>query len=106
MASRIVRPVSRMEFHLDKAIVAPGRSVTVDIGGSAQHGVLEATPNILTFRNNSRFRFERPHRGHDATEGADRGSADFGESVRVNGLNSGKPSGRHLQHKSMEVKQC
>jgi hypothetical protein len=138
MASPIVRPIGRTEFQPDKAIVAPGRSLTADIDASADHDVLDAilenkffprrpqgkietsraidpylntqrlqaAPNILTFRNNSRVRFELLHRVRDAAEGTARDGKDTTGSVRLKRLKSGKPAGQHLQDKSMEVQQC
>ena len=42
MASPIVIPISSSKFQLDKTVVAPGGSVTVDIGASTDHDVLDA----------------------------------------------------------------
>ena len=42
MASPIVIPINSTKFQLDKTIVAPGGSVTVDIGASTDHDVLDA----------------------------------------------------------------
>lgn len=42
MASPIVIPISSTKFQLDKTIVAPGGSVTVDVGASTDHDVLDA----------------------------------------------------------------
>jgi hypothetical protein len=42
MASPIVIPISSTKFQLDKTIVAPGGSATVDIGASSDHDVLDA----------------------------------------------------------------
>jgi hypothetical protein len=42
MASPIVIPISSTKFQLDKTIVTPGGSVTVDIGASTDHDVLDA----------------------------------------------------------------
>ena len=42
MASPIVIPISSTKFQLDRTIVAPGGSVTLDIGGSTDHDVLDA----------------------------------------------------------------
>ena len=42
MASPIVIPMSSTKFQLDKTIVAPGGSVTVNIGASTDHDVLDA----------------------------------------------------------------
>src|SRR5438067_8751635 len=42
MASPIVIPITSTKFQLDKSIVVPGGSVTVDIGASTAHDVVEA----------------------------------------------------------------
>ncbi len=42
MASPIVIPISSTKFQLDKTIVAPGGSVTVDIGAASDHDVVDA----------------------------------------------------------------
>jgi hypothetical protein len=42
MASRNVIPISSTKFQLDKTIVAPGGSITVDIGASTSHDVVDA----------------------------------------------------------------
>lgn len=42
MASPIVIPITSTKFQLDKTIVIPGGSVTVDIGASTAHDVVEA----------------------------------------------------------------
>ena len=49
MASPIVIPISSTKFQLDKTIVAPGGSVTVDIGASTDHDVLDAILENKTF---------------------------------------------------------
>lgn len=67
---------------------------------------LQATPNILTFRNNSRVRFGLLCWGRDAAEGAVRDGTYTAESVRLKRLKSSKSAGQHLQDKSMEVQQC
>ena len=42
MASPVVIPINSSKFQLDKTIVAPGGSATVDIGASTDHDVLDA----------------------------------------------------------------
>ena len=61
MASPIVIPISSTKFQLDKTIVAPGGSVTVDIGVDGEH-LLE-----VRYRRVMWDRVKLPHKYRQAT---------------------------------------
>ncbi len=56
MASPVVIPISSTKFQLDKTIVAPNGSLTIDIGATTAHDVLDAILENKPFPNRKRKR--------------------------------------------------